>query len=284
MSLVPTPNKRIPEIVCKLLTLEELRDWPVKEVGKCFYCSECEKEPVQAEITEHYLPSRIVHLNCKSPGCEGITWDVCLNCTKHLSKGYANKHVKTRLHKQTCGDEIEKAYKIRKTGDDTVEETVEENLEENKEETLDVMDMEDIGSDFDHTMGEDSDSQHTVPVVKLDWFSEAFRNVEEATSKDIRQTFARWENMQLFWQAEHERKGAGIQYLVSRAFQQQSFWGENRQQFANLDEAQWHIINFIHYLSLDAKQKKGMNWSCNQSELTRHFSKTRNFQNGVRLI
>jgi hypothetical protein len=91
----------------------------------------------------------------------------------------------------------------------------------------------------------------------LEWLRSAFIHVEEATDGEVMDSFGDQTNMKLYHFAEHQEDNGGIKYLVSRAFQRtEMVTGCTGSQVATQEEAQWHFLNFVQYMSMSEQQCK----------------------------
>ena len=84
--------------------------------------------------------------------------------------------------------------------------------------------------------------------------SEAFQAVPICSLAELSNSFMDQLNMKLYHAAEFEKKGGGIQYLVTRAFQKTTVISSSKV-LANEMEADWHFDCFVQHMGLNEHQR-----------------------------
>ena len=84
----------------------------------------------------------------------------------------------------------------------------------------------------------------------------AYAHLNEATLYDVVKSFGGQTAMLYYHVAEWSRKDAGVQYLITRAFQKTEFLVGGPNSVASVEESQWHFHYFQMYMAMGAKMRE----------------------------
>mgnify|MGYP000464494245 CR=1 FL=1 len=85
------------------------------------------------------------------------------------------------------------------------------------------------------------------------WLAEMLKDTPKASPGQVYDSLQFSQNLQRFWQAEHNCPGGGLVYLVGRAFHRKPLVGSK--QLPEFREAKWQWENFIHYVGMSEQQR-----------------------------
>jgi hypothetical protein len=274
---VPVPSIADTEKATRgLLNNETLQKTKVRQALVCKTCNSLARK---CEVASNYSPGLCLILHCPNK-CSN--WFFCVSCQKRINKKRVTNHFGCRSHLAAVDKTIEVTVKMDTEGvfgsnmnDNASSQLI---VEQNVHYAIEQGNNNDDGNEpmdyVDGLSAEDIDtamSSITAPTATIDslspskqkkqdtleWLRSAFIHVEEATDGEVMDSFGDQTNMKLYHFAEHQEDNGGIKYLVSRAFQRtEMVTGCTGSQVATQEEAQWHFLNFVQYMSMSEQQRK----------------------------
>lgn len=255
-------NQNIPRSVESVLSTEALTK---TKVLKALQCGKCNCIAQRCMPARQFSPGKCVLLQCRNKGrgsnCQ--TWYLCLVCEKPVSQKRAKHHFKCPSHLS--------AYNKQKNAYQQQEEQLEEaQLDDSNSSESNPFRMEVVKIENDSIQSQSIESETVISGITtaeaskrkenacaMDWLEAAFVHIPKASIMELIESFDDQLNMRLYFAAEHGRVGGGVQYLVTRMFRKnEHIGGQIGVQIATFEEARWHFLSFVQYISMGERQRK----------------------------
>lgn len=216
--------------------------------------------------------------------CETASWYVCLLCKRSITSGYIKAHLQTHRHKNRLGNidvgDLQSSGATVTTGpivDSSTNNNNNNNSAPEGEHPLFMMSSPSRFTSENNNNNENesvqsyrSDSRSATLTLssntanpKMTWLESAFSHLPTATVDDVAKSFGHsMVKMKNYYVYEHLGRdshgelepGGGIRYLVGQAFHGTDYLDKDH--VPDLEEAKWHMQNFVQYHSLSEAQRK----------------------------
>lgn len=244
-------------------------------------CRKCKTKAAHWEEVDIQASDGFISFNCTSTECKHGTWYVCVICCQSFPRRRkAETHAATTKHKKKRAEQESKeaisAYTqpspvaAASNNDGQAELAISDlcsemairlvdhlhvgvNDEENSANNHDVSVPDEPSGEEAIRRVHDSTDEGTALNPHHQWLAKLFKDVPKATPQQVFNALRHSPKMQRFWQAEHNSRGGGIVFMVGSAFMRSYFVGAEH--LPDLEEAEWHIKNFMQYVSMSEAQR-----------------------------
>ena len=248
-----------------VLTVEDFDSDFLHQIGTCNKCSGSVR---QCQRALNVCPGRCILLSCNNvvAGEKCPNWFACLECEKRLDKRRVRKHFQSRSH-HDCLMEITRREATRLVADfedkccDAGEDTMPLSGEDECMSELQVMDPEEsMESSIDLSTGQpeggavDCKSLDGKQETHLAWLQKIFDSTNKSTVFKLWECFQEQTDMFYFCLAQNSKDNGGLQFLCARTFTRTEYI--ELEALPSLEEAKYHIMSFIQYISMGEKQRR----------------------------
>ena len=228
---------------------------------KCCHCGKFQR------VIDRMPNMNGLAMSCTCRGSK--SWFICLSCNRKFNRESKFKDHYKKAHTTT----IDAAQQVVVPADDGLMMEADDDdhggndiMEDDDDDDVEYLSHENVWIQKGHInttekIPENISSSHSTPIRPKNsstiWLAKKLKDKPKATVTQVTQCFPTegLTNMRNFFCGEHAIgegfTGGGIQYLVGQAFS----GALDSNSIPSLEEAKWHIINFIQYNSMTEKQR-----------------------------